>query len=115
MGSPAATHDPPHDVDPGLRLMRERGMEERARRGVSDWTLRRCCGFRVEGPGGRIGIVERLLPSEPGAEPALLAVRAGRRSRLLLLIPVDDVEAIDPHEELVVLRTPRIVGTGFAA
>ena len=95
--------------------MRERGTEERARRGVSDWTLRRCRGFRVEGPGGRIGIVERLLPSEPGAEPALLAVRAGRRSRLLLLVPVDDVEVIDSLEELVVLRTARVAGTGFAA
>jgi hypothetical protein len=95
--------------------MRERGTEESARRGFSAWTLRRCRGFRVEGPGGRIGIVERLLPSEPGADPALLAVRAGRRSRLLLMVPVEEVEAILPREELVVLRQPRIVGTGFAA
>jgi hypothetical protein len=95
--------------------MRERGNEERARRRVSAWTLRRCRGFRVEGPGGRVGIVERLLPSAPGAEPALLAVRAGRRSRILLLVSVDEVEAVHPPEELVVLRTSRIAGTGFAA
>jgi hypothetical protein len=95
--------------------MSERGTEESAHRGFSVWTLRRCRGFRVEGPGGRIGIVERLLPSAPGADPALLAVRAGRRSRLLLMVPVEEVEAILPREELVVIRQPRIVGTGFAA
>ena len=88
---------------------------ERARRAWTRQWLARCQGFRVEGPGGRIGTVESLIRRSWSDPPELLAVRAGRNSSRVLLVPADDVEAVLPREELVIVRGPTVVGTGFAA
>jgi hypothetical protein len=69
----------------------------------------------VDGPGGRIGTVESLIRRSCSDPPELLAVRAGRRSSRVLLVPADDVEAVLPQEEIVIVRGPTVVGTGFAA
>jgi hypothetical protein len=44
--------------------------------------------------------------------PDLLEVRCGRFGRQLLLVPVSDVEAVEPEEETVVLQSQgRVPGT----
>ena len=74
--------------------------------------LRRCEGFRVESPSGRIGHV-RSIRFDPTGEPDALEVRAGLLGRRTLLIPVDDVEEILPEERLVRLGgSPRLLETG---
>jgi hypothetical protein len=59
-------------------------------------------GFRVDGPGGRIGIVEEVrdVRDEP-----LLAVRAGLLGRRVLLIPATEVFEIVPRAMRIWLRT----------
>jgi hypothetical protein len=88
---------------------------ERARRAWTRHWLGHCQGFRVEGPGGRVGTVECLIRRSLSEPPELLVVRAGRRSSRTLLVPADDVEKVLPREELVIVRGPTVVGTGFAA
>jgi hypothetical protein len=70
--------------------------------------LGRCQGFRVDGPGGRIGYVDEVVPTPESGPPEFLAVRGGRRGHLYLLVPADDVAGVFPLEELVLLRGPRI-------
>jgi hypothetical protein len=94
---------------------RSPGAVERARRAWTVRWLRRSTGFRVEGPGGRIGTVVQVLPSGEAYAPTVLGIRAGRSSDRLLYVGVDDVEAVLPPEELVIVRGPRIIGTTFAA
>jgi hypothetical protein len=73
-----------------------------------DYWLRRCEGFRVDSPQGRVGFVEEVRYASRCDRPDVIAVRAGRLGRLLLIIPVGEVAEIPPGEELVVLhRSPR--------
>jgi hypothetical protein len=77
-----------------------------------DYWLRRCQGFRVDAPQGRVGFVEEVRYASRCDRPDAIAVRAGRFGRLLLLIPVGEVAEILPEEKLVVLhRSPRPTGT----
>jgi hypothetical protein len=78
--------------------------------GLEYW-LRRCEGFRVEAPGGRIGQV-RSIRFGDSAEPEVLEVRAGLLGRRTLLISVDDVETIISEERRLILRgSPRLLGS----
>jgi hypothetical protein len=80
------------------------------RGGVSDldYWLRRCEGFRVDSPQGRVGFVEEVRYATRCDRPDVIAVRAGLLGRLLLILPVGEVAEILPREELVVLhRSPR--------
>jgi len=82
----------------------------RPRGAVSDlgYWLRRCEGFRVESPQGRVGFVEEVRYATRCDRPDVIAVRAGLLGRLLLILPVGEVAEILPREELVVLqRSPR--------
>jgi hypothetical protein len=87
-----------------------RGLQPRSAR----W-LGRCQGFQVDGPGGRIGYVDEVVPTPESGPPEFLAVRGGRRGHLYLLVPTDDVEGVFPLEELVVLRGPHIVAAMLTA
>jgi hypothetical protein len=79
-----------------------------------DYWLRRCEGFRVEGPGGRIGQVRGIRFGD-SAEPHLLEVRAGLLGRRTLLVPIADVERLVPEERCVILRgSPRLIGSELA-
>jgi hypothetical protein len=71
--------------------------------------LAHCEGFRVDADGGRLGFVERVEPAEGGI---VLAVRAGRFGRRVLLVDAGDVDFIVPRAQRLWLRSPtRIVGT----
>ena len=65
-------------------------------------------------PDGRIGTVEevRYGPSRRWDRPTEIAVQAGRRDRRRLIVPVDDVAAVDSESRVVRLHAaPRIVST----
>jgi hypothetical protein len=73
-----------------------------------DYWLRRCEGFRVDSPDGRVGFVEEVRYASRCDRPDVIGVRAGLLGRLLLIVPIGEVAEILPREELVVLRrSPR--------
>jgi hypothetical protein len=76
-----------------------------------DYWLRRCEGFRVDGPGGRIGHV-RAIRFGATAEPEALEIRAGMLGRRTLIVPVSEVEEVIPEQRRLILRgSPRLVGS----
>jgi hypothetical protein len=76
-----------------------------------DYWLRRCEGFRVEAPGGRIGQVKAIRFGST-AEPEALEVRAGLLGRRVLLIPISEIEDVIPEERRLVLQPhPRLLGS----
>jgi len=58
-------------------------------------------GWRVRSADGQLGFVERVQLDAGTGRPAYLAVRAGRI--IVLLVPIEEVEAVDPDEQLIVL------------
>src|SRR6476661_4957515 len=75
--------------------------------GERDYELHRCQGFDVYSGEERLGVVEGVVYGSRPDRPDLLEVRNGRFGRRLLLVPVDDVEAIEPEEAAVVVRAGR--------
>jgi len=65
--------------------------------------LDRCEGFRVEGPGGRVGVVEGVGRGGDGP-PRSLSVRCGLLRRRVREVPVDEIAELDPRDLLIVLR-----------
>jgi hypothetical protein len=77
-----------------------------------DYRLRRCEGFRVDSPQGRVGFVEEVRYASRCDRPDLIAVRVGLLGRLLLILPVEEVAEILPRAERIVLRrSPRPTAT----
>ena len=77
-----------------------------------DYWLRRCEGFRVDAPQGRVGFVEEVRYASRCDRPDAIAVRVGLLGRLLLIIPVGEVAEILPREERILLhRSPRRTAT----
>lgn len=73
--------------------------------------LAHCEGYRVDSPGGRIGLVEEVHRDESERAESL-AVLAGMYGRRRLIIHASEVEAIVPHAERVFLkRSAHIVGS----
>ena len=60
--------------------------------------LRRCDGFRVDSPAGRVGFVVELRYGSSSEEPDAIAVRAGRFGRVPLIVPAGEIEEIVPSE-----------------
>ena len=62
--------------------------------------LGRCVGFRVDGPGGRLGVVSRVRDEPGGARSLVVRSRIGRRGRE---IPAADIVDINgPRRRVVV-------------
>ena len=83
-------------TDPGSPVGNGEAFERR-------YWLDHCEGYLVEGPQGRLGFVEELR--DGGADGALIAVRAGRLGRTLLLVPTSDVAFVVPRAERLWLRS----------
>jgi hypothetical protein len=66
-----------------------------------DYWLGHCEGFRVVGPQGRIGLVEAVLGEED--EPEALVVRTGLFGTRASVLPVADVDFVEPRAECVVV------------
>jgi hypothetical protein len=72
-----------------------------------DYWLRRCEGFCVDSPQGRVGFVAEVRYASRLDRPDVIAVRAGLLGRLLLVVPVGEVAEILPSEKRIVLhRSP---------
>ena len=69
----------------------------------TDYWLHRCEGFRVETPVGRIGTVKGVR-FQGSIEPELLEVRAGLLGHRLVLIPVAQVQEIQPKQRRIIVR-----------
>jgi hypothetical protein len=66
-----------------------------------DEDLGHCVGYRVDGVGGRIGFVDDVRPG--GGGPELLAVRAGRWGKRLLMFSAVDVAFVVPRTKRIYL------------
>lgn len=66
-----------------------------------DYWLGHCEGFRVFGPDGRIGVVEVVLGAED--EPEALVVRTGLFGTRASVLPVADVDLVEPRAERIVV------------
>ena len=53
-------------------------------------------GFRLDGPGGRLGTIEAVGFDPATGEPAWLHVRTGLFVRRTVAIPFADIESIEP-------------------
>lgn len=70
-----------------------------------------CEDFLVDSPAGRVGYVAEVRYASAG-EPQALAVRAGRASNRLLIIPVSQLAALFVSRRRVLLRSsPHITAT----
>jgi hypothetical protein len=72
--------------------------------GERDYELHRCQGFDVYSGEERLGVVDGVVYGSRFDRPDVLEVRSGRFGRRPLLVPVEDVEAIEPDEAAVVVR-----------
>jgi hypothetical protein len=61
--------------------------------------LGNCHSFRVDTPRGRLGIVEEVLYDAGRRRPARLVVRRGVLGTRRTLVPVDQVEEIEPRRK----------------
>lgn len=66
--------------------------------------LRRCHGFRVDSAEGRVGIVEDVLYGVEHDRASALVVRTGLLRQRREVVPVEEVDGIDPRLERVILR-----------
>jgi hypothetical protein len=83
-------------------------MDARLTEGQRYW-LGHCEGFRVDAPGGRVGLVEAVLRREAG--PDALIVRAGLLGRRRLVVPVSEVAEVAPRRCRLTLAESPEVGT----
>lgn len=65
--------------------------------------LGRCEGFHVEGPRGRVGVVEAVRRGGDGS-PTSLDISCGVLRRRVREVPIDDIAEIDPRDLRIVLR-----------
>ena len=77
-----------------------------------DYWLGHCEGYRVDGVEGRIGFLDAVRVPR-GA--TVLAVRAGRLGRRILLVPAEEVVFIVPRARRLWLQTPATIIDSEAA
>jgi hypothetical protein len=72
--------------------------------GERDYELHRCQGFEVYAGPELLGVVEGVIYESRSDRPDVLEVRSKRFGRRRpLLVPVEDVEAIEPDEAAVIV------------
>lgn len=79
-----------------------------------EW-LAHCEGYRVDSPEGRIGIVEDVRFSIRPYRAEALVVRLGLFARRRVVVPVDEVDEIDPLKERILLSTTDALASGDLA
>ena len=62
-------------------------------------------GFRLDGPGGRLGTIQAVRFDLSTGEPAWLKVRTGLFVRRTVAIPFEDIDSIDPIRGRVTVTT----------
>jgi hypothetical protein len=69
-----------------------------------EYWLSHCEGYRVDKPGGRIGLVEEVRHAPDDGRAESLAVLVGMLGRRRLIVSVSEVDAIVPHAERIYLK-----------
>jgi hypothetical protein len=69
-----------------------------------DYRLSRCEGFSVYAGTRLLGVVAGVRYHSSTDRPDMLEVRGGRLGRHLLLVPANDIEAIEPADEAVLVN-----------
>jgi hypothetical protein len=72
-----------------------------------EYWLSRCDHFTVYAGDRILGAVDGMRFASRLDRPDFLEVRCGRLGRQVLLVSVDDVEAVEPEEKAIVLRAAR--------
>ena len=62
-------------------------------------------GFRLDGPGGRLGTIQSVEFDPATGEPAWLHVRTGLFVRRTVAIPFEHIESIEPIQGRVTVTT----------
>lgn len=76
-----------------------------------EYWLAHCEGFRVDAANGRMGFVEEIRAGDD-PDDTVLAVRAGRLGRRVVLVSAREVDFIVPRAERIWLHSPgRIIGS----
>jgi hypothetical protein len=73
-------------------------------RSERDYRLSRCEGFSVYAGARLLGVVEGVRYHSSTDRPDMLEVRGGRLGRHRLLVPANDIEAIEPADEAVLVN-----------
>jgi hypothetical protein len=73
-------------------------------RSERDYRLSRCEGFSVYAGARVLGVVEGVRYHSSTDRPDMLEVRGGRLGRHRLLVPANDIEAIEPADEAVLVN-----------
>jgi hypothetical protein len=69
-----------------------------------DYWLGHCEGFRVDGPGGRLGVVEHVVYESRVDRPDMLAVSSGMWRLHTDEVSVQDVVEVYPGEQRLTVR-----------
>jgi hypothetical protein len=70
-----------------------------------EYWLGHCEGFYVDGPAGRLGVVERLVYRSRADRPDIVAVALGMWRARIAEVPVADVAEVWPAQGRLVVRT----------
>jgi hypothetical protein len=70
-----------------------------------DYWLGHCDGFRVDGPGGRLGVVQHVVYRSRVDRPDVLAVASGMWRLRTDEVSVQDVVEVRPGEQCLVVRS----------
>lgn len=70
-----------------------------------DYWLGHCEGFYVDGPAGRLGVVDRLVYRSRADRPDIVAVAVGMWRARIAEVPVADVAEVWPAQGRLVVRT----------
>src|SRR5947209_4604601 len=89
----------------------------RAEDGQGDWRLLdECEGFRVDSPGGPVGVVDAVRFDGRPLRPSALVVRAGHSGRRQVLVAIDEIECVLRSSRRIVLRSlPVLIGQAGVA
>lgn len=68
-----------------------------------EYWLGHCEGYRVETVAGQLGYVEEVVWAPDDSEPVGLKVRATQGTCGLIVLPVEQIEEIDPLSERIVV------------
>jgi hypothetical protein len=70
-----------------------------------DYWLGHCEGFYVDGPAGRLGVVDRLVYRSRADRPDIVAVAVGMWRARIAEVPIADVTEVWPAQGRLVVRT----------
>jgi hypothetical protein len=70
----------------------------------AEYWLRRCDGFRVDGPDGRIGVVDHVEQDLEADVPDVVAVASGLWRIRRISIPLTEVVEVQPGRRRIVVR-----------